>query len=118
MIKDDGSSSSQSSKYSVTYLNGVLERLKSTQTRKSTSDNYFSIWRHFNRFLIGLPDVPCGLSWENKTVLFLTYLVDWGVQPSTIRSYTSAIKHILVIDSHDWDDKQVMLTTIPRVVES
>ena len=47
-------------------------------------------------------------------MLFLTYLVDRGVQSSTIRSYTSAIKHILVIDGYNWDDKQVMLTTITK----
>ena len=107
-------STSTSSRHSVKYLNTVLKKLKAKQTCDSTSANYHSIWRNFNKFFLSLDRYPRDLSWEQKTVLFGTYLVDKGSQSSTIKSYFSAIKHVLKLDGYDWDDKKVMLNTITK----
>ena len=54
------------------------------------------------------------LSWEDKTALFGAYLVDRGVQSSTLRSYFSAIKFILRQDGYIWNDKQFLLKSLTR----
>ena len=106
-------SSSTSSKISSSHINNILERLKGQQTRKSTSDNYLGIWRNLNKFLL---DLDCKLlsSWEEKTALFGAYLVDKGVQSSTLKSYFSAIKHILKLDGYIWDDNKILLNSLVR----
>ena len=37
-----------------------------------------------------------------------------GLQSSTIRSYISAIKHLLVADKCEWDDRKVLLSAITQ----
>ena len=88
-----------------------MERLKSRQTRDSTTANYLSVWRHLNKFIINL-DYKENLSWEEKTALFGAYLVDGGVQSSTLKSYFSAIKHVLKQDGYIWDDRKVLLSSL------
>ena len=107
------SSSSGSSRISIVYVNTVLERLRNKQTRDSTARNYLSIWRHLNKFLINL-DYKENLTWEEKTALFGAYLVDRGVQSSTLKSYFSAIKHILKQDGYEWNDKKALLSSLVK----
>ena len=54
------------------------------------------------------------MCWKEKMMFFGTHLVDSGLQSSTIKSYFSAIKHVLKINGYDWDDKKVMLATLTR----
>ena len=105
------SKSSTSSKISIEHVSSILDRLQSRQTRKSTSENYLSIWRHLNKFVISL-DTRENLSWEQKTALFGAYLVEGGIQSSTLKSYFSAIKHILKLDGYQWNDKTMMLDAL------
>ena len=56
-------------------------------------------------------DVKPGL-WENRVSLFGAYLVEKGVQSSTLRSYVSGIKRTLIDDGYDWADKKILLTTL------
>ena len=51
-------------------------------------------------------------SWEELTSLFVTYLVDSGIQSSTVRSYVSAIKWTLINDKYNWQDEQVLLGSL------
>ena len=114
-ISDSASSkSSHSSKISVDYVNNILERLRSKQTRDSTSNTYLSVWRHLNKFIISLDCRGRNLSWEEKTALFGAYLVDGGVQSSTLKSYFSAIKHVLRQDGYIWDDKKALLSSLVK----
>ena len=116
-VKDFDSSSSRlsnSSKISVEHINTVLEKLQNRQTRDSTTANHLSIWRHLNKFLISLDKKQNHLSWEEKTALFGAYLVDGGIQSSTLKSYFSAIKHILKQDGYPWDDSKVLLNSLVR----
>ena len=113
-INSSAASSSGSSSVSIKHLYHVIEHLKSNQNRKSTTKNYLSIWRNFNGFLINLEGDKSGLSWEEKTVLFGTHLVEKGAQSATIASYFSAIKHILKTDDYPWDEKKAQLIMITR----
>ena len=108
------SKSSQSSKISLEYETNVLERLKSKQTRDTTAKNYLSIWRHLNKFIINLDTRSHHLSWEEKTALFGAYLVDGGIQSSTLKSYFSAIKHVLKQDEYPWNENKVLLSSLVR----
>ena len=90
----------------------MLEKYQLKQTRDSTTENYLSIWRQFNRFLISLDDKGSLGSWESKVALFGAYLVDQVVQSSTLRSYISAIKHVLRNDGYQWNDEIVRLNSL------
>ena len=113
MSDASSSKSSTSSKISREYVSNVLERLKNKQTRDSTASNYLGIWRNLNKFIISL-DCKDNLSWEEKTALFGAYLVDKGVQSSTLKSYFSAIKHVLRLDGYMWNDKKMLLSSLVR----
>ena len=52
--------------------------------------------------------------WEDRTTLFIAYLVDKGTQSNTVKSYVSAIKKTLIIDSYDWDDKLVLVRMLAK----
>ena len=78
----------------VASIEGIIERLKNLQNRSSANNNYVSMWRHFNKFLIRLDYIP--QSWEVCTSMFCAYLIKkHGNQSSTLKSYISAIKFTL-----------------------
>ena len=91
-----------------------MEKLKSKQTRDSTATNYHAIWRSFNKFLIRLDKKDLVKTWEERVILFGTHLVEKGTQSQTIKSYFSAIKHILKVDGYHWDDSKAMLSVITK----
>ena len=78
----------------------------SHQTRDSTTKTYRNIWRQFNNFIISLDVKP--QSWEARTTLYIAYLIDQGKQSSSIKSYVSAIKKLLVMDGYNWKDNEVL----------
>ena len=90
----------------------ILEKLKSCKNRESTVQNYLSIWRQFNSFVIKLDRKP--EDWEDRVALFCAYLINKGRQSATIKSYVSAIKCILVTDGYNWSDSKILLTTLVR----
>ena len=90
----------------------ILEKLKANHNRETTKQNYLSIWRNFNNFVIRLDKKPH--LWEDKASLFFAYLIDKGAQSSTIKSYKSAIKSILIDDGYDWRDNRILLNTLTR----
>ena len=71
------------------------------------------MWRQLNKFVIRL-DQKENLTWEDKTALFGAYLVDKGIQSSTLKSYFSAIKFVLKQDGYQWDDSKVLLSSLVR----
>ena len=83
-----------------------------TQHRESTSKNYLSIWRQFNKFYIALDKKPT--LWEDRTTLFIGYLIDKGKQSSTIKSYVSAIKKTLIMNGYNWDDSIVLVRSLAK----
>ena len=44
----------------------------------------------------------------------MAYLIQKGLQSSSIKSYVSAIKKILVSDKYDWQDNRVLVTSLTR----
>ena len=82
------------------------------KNRDTTNQNYLSIWRHFNKFLIRLDCVPN--TWEERAILFCAHLNEQGLQSATIRSYISAIKSVVRNDDYEWDDHQILLTTLTK----
>ena len=90
----------------------VIDKLKMKQYRDTTRKNYLRVWRLFNNFLLKLDEMP--QDWENRTTLFIGHLINEGMQSSTIKSYVSAIKKLLVIDGYKWRDDLVLLGTLTR----
>ena len=107
------SSSSASSQISSKAMELILEKLKCNHNRESTKKNYQGIWRKFNCFIIQLDKKP--ESWEERVALFLAYLVEHGgIQSSTLRSYTSAIKSVLLDDGYEWNDQKLLMGTLSK----
>ena len=107
---DNLSVSSDSSKLSAHTILVIIDKLRSQQTRESTSKTYLAIWRQFNKFLLSLDKMPT--SWEYRTVLFVGYMVE--MQSGTIKSYVSAIKRTLLNDNYQWRDEKVQLSSLTR----
>ena len=89
-----------------------MKKLLMTQHRDSISKIYLSIWRQFNRFIMKLDRKP--KLWEDRTTLFLGYLIEKGMQSSTIKSYVSAIKKTLLMDGYEWKDELIMVRSLAK----
>ena len=112
--RSESSRCSQSSKISIDYVNNILDRLGAKQTRDSTAKAYLCVWRQLNKFIISLDTKGKLLSWEERTALFGAYLVHKGCQSSTLKSYFSAIKHVLRQDGYPWDDNKALLSSLAK----
>ena len=106
-------SSSDNSRISTSAMYNILDRLKRNRNRQSTKDNYFTIWRLFNRFVLKLDNIPD--NWEDRVYLFLTNLTYEGKQSSTIRSYLSAIRAILWDNQYELKNNELELKAITRM---
>ena len=89
-----------------------MDKLRSKTVQDTTSKTYLAIWRQFNCFLIRLDWRPP--SWEEKTALFCTYLIDKGNQSATVRSYVSAIKAVLAGDGYSWDNTKIFISSLTQ----
>ena len=92
---------------STQYVKSLIEKFKSTQHCTSTDKMYHNVWTNFNKFLIRLDHKPN--TWEDRVAFYGAFLVDNGVQSSTLKSYVSAIKKTLVLDGYDWCDEKLKL---------
>ena len=90
----------------------ILDRLECQQTRESTSANYHTIWRQFNKFLLRLDRKP--KFWEERAALFAAYKIEHCCQSASIKSYISAIKRVLVNDKYKWNDSLIMVSSLTR----
>lgn len=103
--------SSRDSKPSVEFIKLVAEGYVSKDIRKSTLNKYVEEWRTFNRFLLdGIDKIPN--TWEDRLVVYVTYLVDTGKQSATIKSYISAIKKMMSFENIQYDDTQAKLKAL------
>ena len=91
-------SGSETSRISSQHMESIVEKLMQKQHRDSTAKTYLAIWRQFNKFTMKLDKKP--KPWEDRTTLFIGYLIDRGIQSVTIKSYVSAIKKMLVMDGY------------------
>ena len=99
-----------SSTISVIRMERIMERLKCMRNHSSTIKKYHNMWSNFNKFLLKLDKKP--KLWEDRVSMFRAYLVDRGIQSSTLKSYISALKCILTNDGYEWDDSKVLLHSL------
>ena len=85
--------SSTSSSLSMSNIEAIVERLSAERFRSSTRETYHRMWRLFNQFFIRLDCKP--KDWEQRLVLFMGFLVDAGLQSTSVKSYASAIRAVL-----------------------
>ena len=52
--------------------------------------------------------------WEDRATLFIGYLIDNGMQSSTVKSYVSAIKATLILDGYKWNDDLVLVRSLAK----
>ena len=90
----------------------ILESLKNNKNRRSTVKNYHQIWKQFNEFILKLDVKPN--SWERRVALFCAYMVEKGSKSTTIHSYISALKNILVTDGYHWDESMILVESITK----
>ena len=109
---EEMSSSSDSSKLSVTRIQNIIERLMCSQIRASTTKTYLNVWHQFNDFLIKLDRIP--KKWEDRATLYIGFMIEKGCQSSTVKSYVSAIKKLLVLDGYKWKDQEIMLSCLTK----
>ena len=105
-------SSSDSSKISTNTMFNILEWVRLLRNRDSTRNNYYNIWKNFNKFILQLDMIPS--SWEDRVYLFLAHLVNTGKQSTTIKSYFSALKSILWDDPYELSNGDMELRAITR----
>ena len=110
--KQSQTTSSTTSRISTVDMQRIVDTLMNQQHRSSTAKNYLAIWRKFNKFVMNL-DVRPKL-WEDRTTLFLGYLIKNGIQSTTVKSYVSAIKKTLIMDGYHWDDKLVLVHSLAK----
>ena len=103
---------STSSKISTRHIQLIIDRLVSHSQCSSTAQTYLAVWRQFNKFVISLDVKP--QSWEDRVTLCVGYKVDQGMQSSTVRSYVSAIKKLLMDDGYAWDEQKVVLGSLTK----
>ena len=101
------SSTSDSLKISATKMNFILEKLKLQHNRDSTKNNYHTVWRLFNQFLIKLD-----ISWEDRVFMFMAHLVNIGCKSTTVKSYLSGIRVVLYDDNVEINEDGILLKAI------
>ena len=98
-VGDDRSRSSSSTTtsegtISTQQLQNFLQQLQGNAHSCSTQRNYLSVWRTFNKFIVWLDNKPN--NWEDRLTLFVGFLVQNHRKSTTIKSYVSAVKAILL----------------------
>ena len=106
------SSISGSSTISSEYIYQLMENLKGKTNRQTTRSSYHKTWTRFNTFLIKLDRRP--ETWEDRLMLYVTYLIDQGLKSTTIKSYVSVIKYVLKMDGYSWNEDRVLLNSLTK----
>ena len=91
----------------------ILIKLKEENNRSSTNNSYYGTWKNFNKFIIRLDYIPA--TWEERAELYCAYLITYkNLQSSTVRSYISGIKSVLIKDGYKWNDQLLILSAITK----
>lgn len=106
------SSLSYDGELTLELFNRVIEAIKSHSVNPRTRKAYHSVWCRFNSFLIRFDHLPD--KWEDRIILYAAYLADTGKASATVKSYVSAIRHVLRFDGIDIGDTNFQLPTIVR----
>ena len=106
------SSTTSSGKISTRRMELIVQKLINQHVRRSTIHTYMGIWDSFNTFLVSLDVLP--KSWEARTTLFVAHLIESGKQSSSVKSYVSAIKKLLLLDGYKWKDDEILISSLMR----
>ena len=105
--------SSTGTSISMSAMQGIVEKLKNERNRTSTRRNYHDIWRSFNEFFIRLDVKP--QAWEDRVTLFVGYLIqEKKAKSSTIKSYISAIRSVLLEDGIILCENKFLLASLTK----
>lgn len=106
-------SSSSDSKIDLGYFKRVVvERNSQKGVSSPSKEGYHSIFRNFLEFLDLFNTLP--ERWEEKMVLYASFLADNVYEEPTIRSYMSAIRYQLQQDGVRLDEDKILLESIIR----
>ena len=106
------SSTTESSRISTAAIQAIVDSLKSERYRDSTRQTYYRIWKLFNKFFIRLDDKPD--TWENRLVLFTSFLMDNQLKLTTVRMYISAIRGVLQENDVELHEDQYLLSSLTK----
>ena len=81
--------------------------------RDSMKQNFYTVWKLFNKFLIRLDKKPH--EWEHRLILFVGHLIDENKQSSTVKSYVSAIRAVLKDNNIDLNEDQYLISSLTKV---
>ena len=90
----------------------IVGKLKTLHHRNTTRENYYTVWKLFNKFILKLDSKPD--SWEDRLLLFVAHLIDSNKQSSTVKSYISTIKAVLQEDGIEMEYDQFLLSSLTR----
>ena len=107
--RDERSTSSQ---ISTTSIEKIISNLKTMKYRQSTKNNYFTVWRIFNKFFVRLDRKP--KSWEKRIALFAGYLINCKKQSATVKSYLSAIRAVLQDNNIQLNEGLSLITSLTK----
>ena len=110
--KNLSSKNSTDSTISTCEIQSVVDRLRCQAHRPSTMKNYLCIWRTFNEFFIKLDVKPS--EWEDRIVLFVGYLIQNKFKSTSVRSYISAIKAVLLQDGVILNEDKFLLNALTK----
>ena len=93
-------------------IQGIIDKLRNSKYCPATKRNYQCVWKAFNNFFVRLDDKPT--DWEDRIVLFVGYLIDCKKQSSTIRSYLSAIRAVLLDNDISLSQNEYLLASLTK----
>ena len=105
-------SKSSSSSISTWEMTNLVEQLKQGRFRGTTKKNYYSVWKMFNQFIIRLDIKPN--NWEDRKILFVSYLIKEGKKSTTIKSHVSAIRAMLMNIGYELNENKFLLNSMTR----
>ena len=86
--------------------------MRSQRHRNSTRLNYYAVLKVFNQFLIRLDCKPT--SWEDRLTLFVGHLVQNNKKSSTVKSYISAIKSVLLEVNVELQEDRCLIMSLTK----
>ena len=95
---------------STAAIQRIVDDLKYQRHRDTMRANYYCVWKLFNKFFIKLDTKP--MKWEDRLTLFVGYLVQTKKKSSTVKSYISAIRAILIENNWDLQEDKFLISSL------
>ena len=104
--------SSTNSSISTNAVLEIVDKLRREARRESMRKNYYSVWKNFNQFHLKLDIKPS--SWEERITLYAGYLIDQNKKATTVKSYISAIKAVLLEIDVEVNENRYLLSSLTK----